>query len=95
MQQGISQYVYGWDFEMDDGVRRAERRLSGAPIRGGALRLICEEAAYWYVRCTEETLNLRNRNEFLRWLRRGPENVAELVRIGVYARKLRQLDVAS
>lgn len=80
---------------MDDGVPRSEKKHSGAPIRDSALQLICEEAAYWYVRCTDETLNLKNRGEFLRWLRRSPENVAELVRIGVYGRKLRKVDLAS
>jgi ferric-dicitrate binding protein FerR (iron transport regulator) len=80
---------------MDDGVRRAERKNSGARIRDSALPLACEEAAYWFVRCTDETLNLENRSELLRWLRRSPENVAELVRIGVYGRKLRKVDLAS
>jgi ferric-dicitrate binding protein FerR (iron transport regulator) len=80
---------------MDYGVRRAETKHSGAPNRDRALRLVCEEAAYWYVRCTDETLNLKDRSEFLRWLRKSPENVAELVRIGVYGRRLRKVNRAS
>lgn len=80
---------------MDHGVRRAERKYSGAPVRDGALHSICEEAACWYVRCTDDALNVENRTEFLRWLTRSPENVAELVRIGVYGRKLRQINLAS
>lgn len=80
---------------MDYDVRRAQRKHSGAPIRDSALRSVCEEAAYWYVRCTDETLSLKNRREFLRWLRSSPENIAELVRIGVYGRRLRKVNLAS
>lgn len=79
---------------MDYDVRRVKKKYSGAAIRDSALRLVCEEAAYWYVRCTDETLTLKNRSELLRWLRENPQNLAELVRIGVYGRKLRKANLA-
>jgi ferric-dicitrate binding protein FerR (iron transport regulator) len=77
------------------GVHRAESLRSGAPMSQSALRSVCEEAAYGYVRCTDEMLNSSHRSEFLRWLSSSPENVAELLRIGIWRARLRQPYLAS
>ncbi|WP_161965713.1 FecR family protein [Steroidobacter cummioxidans] len=41
-----------------------------------------QEAAYWYIRCSDERAMRRfDRKLFLSWLKRSPENIAELLRI--------------
>src|SRR5688500_12293303 len=77
------------------GVHRAESMRSGTPMSESALRSVCEDSAYGYVRCTDETLNSTNRSEFLRWLSSSSENVAELLRIGIWRARIRQLYLAS
>lgn len=41
-----------------------------------------QEAAYWYIRCTDEPeMSRSDRKMMLAWLRRSPENVAEILRM--------------
>lgn len=56
------------------------------------IRMASQEAAYWYIRCTDEAaMRPRDRRLFLAWLKRSPENIAELLRVadmdGHFARK--------
>jgi len=45
-------------------------------------RMTSQEAAYWYIRCSDERAMRRfDRKLFLSWLKRSPENIAELLRI--------------
>lgn len=45
-------------------------------------RIVSQEAAYWYVRCVDERAMRRSdRQLFVAWLKRSPENVAEILRI--------------
>jgi hypothetical protein len=45
-------------------------------------RLVSQEAAFWYFLLTDaQPLSMADRREFVRWMRRSPENVAELVRV--------------
>lgn len=45
-------------------------------------RIVSQEAAYWYVRCVDERAMLRSdRRLFIAWLKRSPENIAEILRI--------------
>jgi transmembrane sensor len=56
------------------------------------LRLVSEEAAYWYFLCVDDPSMLRSdRREFLAWMRRSPENIAELFKIAQLDGKLRRL----
>jgi len=62
-------------------------------------RMTSQEAAYWYLRCSDErAMRYFDRKLFLSWLKRSPENVAELLRIadldGKFAR-LRLLSVVN
>lgn len=58
-------------------------------------RLVSEEAAYWYFLCVDDRSMLRSdRREFLEWMRRSPENIAELFKIAQLDGKLRRLNVA-
>jgi transmembrane sensor len=51
-------------------------------LRSDRTRLVSQEAACWYIRCTDErSMLLSDRREFLAWLKRSPENIAELLRI--------------
>lgn len=51
-------------------------------IRSDRTRLVSQEAAHWYIRCTDERpMLLADRREFVAWLKRSPENIAELLRI--------------
>jgi transmembrane sensor len=44
--------------------------------------MVSQEAAYWYLRCTDEPeMPPDDRKLFVAWLRRSPENVAEFLRI--------------
>jgi len=46
------------------------------------MRLVSEEAAEWFIRCSDErNMLLADRREFVAWMRRSPENIAELLRI--------------
>src|SRR5687767_11115703 len=59
------------------------------------LRLVSEEAAYWYFLCVDDPSMLRSdRREFLAWMRRSPENIAELFKIAQLDGKLRQFKLA-
>ncbi len=52
------------------------------PRRGDRVRLVSEEAAYWYIRCTDErAMRLSDRRELVAWMRSSPENVAEFLRV--------------
>lgn len=45
-------------------------------------RMASEEAAYWYIRYSDEPAMLaRDRKLFLSWLKRSPENIAEILSI--------------
>jgi ferric-dicitrate binding protein FerR (iron transport regulator) len=45
-------------------------------------RMASQEAAYWYIRCSDERAMRRaDRKLFLSWLKSSPENIAELLRI--------------
>lgn len=56
------------------------------------LRLVSEEAAYWYFLCVDDPSMLRSdRREFLAWMRKSPENIAELFKIAQLDGKLRRL----
>ena len=45
-------------------------------------RIVSQEAAYWYLRCADEPAMLRSDRElFCAWLKRSPENIAEILRI--------------
>lgn len=49
---------------------------------GERVRLISEEAAHWYIRCSDErVMRLADRRELVAWMRRSPENIAELLRV--------------
>ena len=51
-------------------------------LRSDRTRLVSQEAACWYIRCSDErAMVLSDRREFLAWLKRSPENIAELLRI--------------
>src|SRR5687767_9797895 len=59
------------------------------------LRLVSEEAAYWYFLCVDDPSMLRSdRREFLAWMRKSPENIAELFKIAQLDGKLRRLKLA-
>jgi ferric-dicitrate binding protein FerR (iron transport regulator) len=59
------------------------------------LRLVSEEAAYWYFLCVDDPSMLRSdRREFLAWMRKSPENIAELFKIARLDGKLRRLKLA-
>jgi transmembrane sensor len=56
------------------------------------LRLVSQEAAYWYFLCVDDPCMLRSdRRDFLAWMRRSPENIAELFKIAQLDGKLRRL----
>lgn len=56
------------------------------------MQLVSEEAAYWYFLCIDDPHTLRSdRRDFLAWLRRSPENIAELLKIAQLGGKLRKL----
>jgi transmembrane sensor len=60
--------------------------------RSERLQLVSEEAAYWYLLCIDDPHTLRSdRREFLAWLRRSPENIAELLKIAQLGGTLRKL----
>jgi transmembrane sensor len=62
---------------------------------GERLCLVSEEAAYWYFLCVDDPSMLRSdRREFLAWMRRSPENIAELFKIAQLDGKLRRLRLA-
>ena len=45
-------------------------------------RMVSQEAAYWYLRCSDEPRMRRSdRRKLLKWLKRSPENVAEMLYI--------------
>lgn len=45
-------------------------------------KIVSEEAASWYIRCIDEPdMGLEDRRELLAWLKRSPENIAEMLRI--------------
>jgi transmembrane sensor len=59
------------------------------------LRLVSEEAAYWYFLCVDDPSMLRSdRREFLAWMRKSPENISELFKIAQLDGKLRRLKLA-
>jgi ferric-dicitrate binding protein FerR (iron transport regulator) len=56
------------------------------------VRIVSEEAAEWFIRCCDERMmQLADRREFLAWLRRSPENIAEIFRIAKVAGKVGQV----
>jgi transmembrane sensor len=64
--------------EDEDMTRRSDRT-----------RLVSEEAACWYIRSNDErSMSISDRREFLAWLKRSPENIAELLRISELDGKL-------
>lgn len=45
-------------------------------------RIVSQEAAYWHIRCTDERNMARSdRRLFVKWIKRSPENISELLRI--------------
>lgn len=57
-------------------------------------RLLSEEAAYWYFVCIDDPSMLRShRREFLTWMRRSPDNIAELFKIALLDDKLRRIEL--
>jgi transmembrane sensor len=59
------------------------------------IRLVSEEAAYWYFLCVDDPHMVRSqRHEFVAWTRRSPENIAELFKIAMLDGKLRRLRLA-
>jgi hypothetical protein len=61
------------------------------PVLGRSRRL-SEEAAYWFLLCMDDPSALRSdRREFLAWMRRSPENVAETFKTSRFRGKLRRL----
>jgi transmembrane sensor len=57
--------------------------------------VVAEEAAYWYFACVDDPQLLRaDRREFLAWMRRSPENIAELFKIALLDGRLRRLKLA-
>lgn len=66
--------------------------MSGYHNGNERLRLVSEEAAYWYFLCVDDPSMLRSdRREFLAWMRRSPENIAELFKIAQLDGRLRRL----
>lgn len=62
-------------------------------------RIVSQEAAYWYIRCIDERAMRRaDREKFFAWLKRSPENVAEILRMaevdGQFAGKKLMISVA-
>lgn len=62
------------------------------PTVSDRTRMASQEAAYWYIRCSDEPAMRRaDRKLFLAWLKHSPENVAEVLRIadmdGTFGRK--------
>ena len=54
--------------------------MSG-PRRYERVRLVSEEAAYWFIRCTDErSMRLSDRRQLVAWMRSSPENIAEFLR---------------
>jgi transmembrane sensor len=46
------------------------------------MRIVSQEAAYWYIRCVDERAMPRlDRQLFFAWLKRSPENIAEILRV--------------
>jgi hypothetical protein len=61
------------------------------PVRGRSC-VVSQEAAYWFLLCMDDPSALRSdRREFLAWLRRSPENVAEMFKTAQFGGKLRRL----
>jgi transmembrane sensor len=59
------------------------------------IRLVSEEAAYWYFLCVDDPHMMRShRREFFAWTRRSPEHIAELFKIAMLDGKLRRLRLA-
>jgi transmembrane sensor len=59
--------------------------------RRDRMRLVSEEAAEWFIRCSDErNMLLADRRELLAWMRRSPENIAELLRIAKLDGKIGQ-----
>jgi ferric-dicitrate binding protein FerR (iron transport regulator) len=58
-------------------------------------RILNEEAAYWYVVCTDDdqTMLRSDRREFVLWMRRGPENIDALLRVAQIDGKHRRLQL--
>lgn len=45
-------------------------------------RIVSQEAAYWHIRCSDERgMSRADRQLFVQWLRRSPENIAEVLHI--------------
>ncbi|MBL8271817.1 FecR family protein [Steroidobacter sp.] len=45
-------------------------------------RIVSQEAAYWYIRGSDERgMSRADRQLFVQWLKRSPENIAELLRV--------------
>lgn len=51
-------------------------------------RGMSEAAAWWYLRCADDEMASGERLEFLAWLRRTPQNIAELLKIAHLNRQL-------
>ncbi|MBM0106773.1 DUF4880 domain-containing protein [Steroidobacter sp. S1-65] len=56
-------------------------------------RRVVEQAAYWFIRGTDEQLDAADRSEYLRWLRHSPNNIAEMLQVAAYIGKLRKLQL--
>lgn len=54
-------------------------------------RPVSEQAAYWYLLCVKDSGSTASRRNFLAWLLRSPENIAELFKIYQLDRKLRRV----
>ena len=53
------------------------------------VRQVSNEAAYWFIRCSDEkNMGIMARRKFSAWLRQSPENIAELLRIASLDRKV-------
>lgn len=59
-------------------------------------RITTQEAAYWYLRFTEDPhMSEGGRRLFLRWLKKTPENMAEILRVADLDGSFRRIDLLS
>ena len=49
---------------------------------------LSEEAAHWYFLCDDPNMRRSDRREFVKWMRRSPENIAELFKTKMQRRAL-------
>lgn len=82
-------------FKRFDSSRHPLPEFSPFSCNAERVRLVSEEAAYWYFLCVDNAHRLDSRRlEFLAWMRRSPENIAELFKVAQFDGKLRRLKLA-